>query len=63
MFVTGDVSLWKGVANIQGPFMKRVPAVQNNPANEWLIMVERTYLVSSDCLIAACKVQLPQSGA
>jgi hypothetical protein len=55
MFVTGEVSLWKGAAEVHGPTIRQSSVQQNQPVNEWIVMVERTYLTSPDCMIAAIK--------
>jgi hypothetical protein len=53
MFVTGAVRMWRGVANLKGPFFVQTPM-----DNTQVAMAERSYLLATDCLLAAIRVTL-----
>lgn len=53
MFVSGMIRVWRGVANLKGPFL-----VQSPMDNTHISMAERTYVVDTDCLLAAIKVTI-----
>jgi hypothetical protein len=56
MGVTGVVTLWRGAAHVHGPFVQMDPSLAY--LNTTVVLAERTYVVSPDCLVAAVRVKL-----